>query len=71
MINIIGVGEVIINSDINRAGRLFLVPIEDAVRRSVPKEKHLIPQIRFSALNGYAGSLGAAILALQRACGIP
>jgi len=69
MVNTLGVGQIIINSDLNRAGRVFLLPIENEVRRVVPRDIHP-PQVRFSVLDGYAGALGVAMLALQKVCGI-
>jgi len=70
MVNTLGVGEVIINSDLNRAGSVFLSPVESAVEQAVPKDVHPVPRIRFTALDGYAGALGAAVLALQKISGI-
>lgn len=69
MINILGIRQVVINSDLNNAGEIFLAPIESEIKKTVP-ETYVVPRVVFSTLDGYAGSLGAAILALQKICDI-
>lgn len=69
IINTLGIGQVVINSDLNTAGKIFLSPIESEIRNAVP-ETYIVPRVMFSTLNGYAGSLGSAIIALQKVCDV-
>jgi predicted NBD/HSP70 family sugar kinase len=69
MVNSMGIQQVVINSDLNNAGNAFLDPIKIEARNAV-SEGDFNPRISFSALEGYAGALGAAVMAMQQVCGI-
>ena len=69
MINYMGVQQVIINSDLNNAGNVFLEPINSEVNHAV-SSGDVVPNISFSTLEGYAGALGAAVMVLEKVCGI-
>ena len=68
MTNSMGIQQVVINSDLNNTGSAFLDPINNEARRAV-SDGDFNPRISFSALEGYAGSLGAAVMAMQQVCG--
>ena len=70
IINTLGIEQVIVNSDLNNAGDLFLSPMLSEVKQVVPQDGIVAPSILLSTLDGYAGALGAAILALRKVCRI-
>ena len=70
MINSMGIQQVLINSDLNHAGDIFLSPILKQVEEAVPEDGRPRPQVMLSALGGYDGALGAAVMALRKLCGI-
>ena len=70
MVNILGTKQVVISSDLTKAGQIFLAPLESELQRAVPQSGEIMPKVRFSSLDGYAGALGAAVLASQEICGI-